>query len=125
MGCQSLSNLILQLRSLKHDHNFTLNFFVLMCVSLNALYFSQMAKKFTEDSFANHIRSLISNGKTHDAQYYNMTPYLDSVGTTHVSVLADDGSAVSVTSTINHMSVFCSTVTNQPPNVIVGFRVED
>ncbi|XP_010782357.1 gamma-glutamyltranspeptidase 1-like, partial [Notothenia coriiceps] len=63
----------------------------------------EMAKKFTEDSFAKHIRSLISSEGTHDAQYYNITPYLDSVGTTHVSVLAEDGSAVSVTSTINHI----------------------
>lgn len=103
-------------------------FYVCVCVFLNALYFSQMARKFTEDSFADHIRSLISNNKTHDAHYYNITPYLDGMGTTHVSVLADDGSAVSVTSTINHMSVseeFCFTVANQPPNVIVGLKVED
>lgn len=74
-----------------------------------------MAKKFIEDGFADHIRSLISSDKTHDLQYYNITPYLDSMGTTHVSVLAEDGSAVSVTSTINHMSVSekrCFTVRN-------------
>lgn len=78
--------------------------FFVMC--LTALYLSQMARKFTEDSFAKHIQSLISSDRTHDPQYYNITPYLDSMGTTHVSVLAEDGSAVSVTSTINHMSVF-------------------
>lgn len=76
-----------------------------MHVFLIALYFSQMAKKFTEESFAKHIRSLISSNMTHDPQYYNITPYLDSMGTTHVSVLTEDGSAVSVTSSINHMSV--------------------
>lgn len=76
-----------------------------MCVFLNAVRLSQMAKRFTEDSFAEHIRSLISSNTTHDPQYYNITPYLDRMGTTHVSVLAEDGSAVSVTSTINHMSV--------------------
>lgn len=64
-----------------------------------------MGKKFIEDNFADDIRSLISSDKTHNPQYYNITPYLDSMGTTHVSVLAEDGSAVSVTSTINHMSV--------------------
>ncbi|XP_068560149.1 gamma-glutamyltransferase 5a isoform X1 [Cebidichthys violaceus] len=63
----------------------------------------KMANKLTEDSFANHIRSLISSNKTHDPHYYNITPHLDSMGTTHVSVLAEDGSAVSVTSTINHI----------------------
>lgn len=63
-----------------------------------------MTEKFTEDSFANHIRSLITN-KTHERQYHSITPYLESMGTAHVSVLAEDGSAVSATSTINHMSV--------------------
>ena len=95
---------------------------------LNALYFLQIAKKFAEDSFAKHIRSLISSEGTHDAQYYNITPYLDSVGTTHVSVLAEDGSAVSVTSTINHMSV-CEGVLlhskNQPLSITVGLKAED
>lgn len=64
-----------------------------------------MAKKVTSDQFVNHVRSLISSDRTHDLQYYNVTPCLDSMGTTHVSVLAEDGSAVSVTSSINHMSV--------------------
>lgn len=63
-----------------------------------------MARKFTEDSFADQIRSLIITDRTHDPEYYNTGPYPDSMGTTHVSVLAEDGSAVSVTSTINHMS---------------------
>lgn len=89
----------------------------------NALFFLQIVKNFTEESFASHIRSLISSDKTHDPQYYNITPYLDSMGTTHVSVLADDGSAVSVTSTINHMSVwFYFTVRNQP---FIAMRVDD
>lgn len=82
-----------------------------------------MARKFTEDSFAEHIRSLISSNATHDPQYYNIDPYLDSMGTTHVSVLAEDGSAVSVTSTINHMSVFegvlLLTVRNKPSSFTV------
>lgn len=69
------------------------------------LSLSQTAKKFTEESFANQIRSSISDDKTHEPQYYNFSPSVDGVGTTHVSVLAEDGSAVSVTSTINHMSV--------------------
>lgn len=99
-----------------------------MSFFINSLHFSQMAKKFIEDSFAEHIRSLISSDRTHDPQYYNITPYLDTMGTSHVSVLAEDGSAVSVTSTINHMSVSeecCLTVRNHQPNITVGFKVED
>ncbi|XP_031593863.1 glutathione hydrolase 5 proenzyme-like [Oreochromis aureus] len=57
--------------------------------------------KYTHNSFADNIRSLIS--KTHDLQYYGITSYLESMGTMHVSVLTEDGSAVSVTSSINHI----------------------
>ncbi|XP_061585805.1 gamma-glutamyltransferase 5a [Cololabis saira] len=83
----------------------------------------QMAKKFTEDSFADHIRSLIRDDGTHDPQYYNITPHLDSVGTTHVSVLAADGSAVSVTSTINHL--FGSKVFSPRTGVILNNELSD
>lgn len=58
-----------------------------------------------QDKFADKVRAKISPDRTYDASYYNVTPYLDSHGTTHVSVLAEDGMAVSVTSTINHMYV--------------------
>lgn len=63
-----------------------------------------MAKEIIAESFAKHIGTLISSDRTHNNPYYNLTAYLDSLGTTHVSVLAEDGSAVAVTSTINHMS---------------------
>ncbi|KAG7241407.1 hypothetical protein INR49_025607, partial [Caranx melampygus] len=82
-----------------------------------------MVRKFTEDSFANHIRSLISSDKAHDPSYYNITPYLDSIGTTHVSVLAEDGSAVSVTSTINH--IFGSKVFSPSTGVILNNELSD
>ncbi len=99
---------------------------LLLCVFLNALLFSQIAKKFTEESFASHIRSLISSNGVHDPLFYNLTSYVDSMGTTHVSVLAEDGSAVSVTSTINHMSVFDGvTVRNQQTDTTVSLKAED
>lgn len=66
-------------------------------------YFVQRALKFTEQQFADHFRAMFSGDETHDAQYNIVTPYLDTMGTTHVSVMAEDGTAVSVTSTINHM----------------------
>ncbi|KAM6930432.1 gamma-glutamyltransferase 5a [Xenentodon cancila] len=83
----------------------------------------KMAKKFTNDSFADHIRSLIGDNRTHDPQYYNVTPHLDSLGTTHVSVLAEDGSAVSVTSTINH--IFGSKVFSPSTGVILNNELSD
>ncbi|XP_076587992.1 gamma-glutamyltransferase 5a [Chaetodon auriga] len=83
-----------------------------------------MAKKFTEESFADQIRSLISDDKTHDPQYYNnVKPGVDGVGTTHVSVLAEDGSAVSVTSTINH--IFGSKVFSPRTGVILNNELSD
>uniref|UniRef100_UPI0037E8DD79 gamma-glutamyltransferase 5a n=1 Tax=Semicossyphus pulcher TaxID=241346 RepID=UPI0037E8DD79 len=84
---------------------------------------AEMAKKFTEDSFADHIRSLISDDKSHDPQYYNITPHLDSMGTTHVSVLAEDGSAVSATSTINH--IFGAKIFSPRTGVILNNELYD
>lgn len=69
-----------------------------------------MARELVEESFSKRIRSLIRSNQTHDPRYYNATPYPDSVGTTQVSVLAEDGSAVSATSSINHMSVMKETL---------------
>ncbi|XP_040897977.1 glutathione hydrolase 5 proenzyme-like isoform X2 [Toxotes jaculatrix] len=84
---------------------------------------SEMARKFTEDSFAEHIRSLISSDKANDPEYYNMTQYPDSMGTTHVSVLAEDGSAVSVTSSINQ--IFGSRVYSPRTGVILNNQLAD
>ncbi|XP_034025322.1 gamma-glutamyltransferase 5a [Thalassophryne amazonica] len=82
-----------------------------------------MAKKFTEESFANYIRSLISSDKIHAPEYYNITPYLDDMGTTHLSVVAEDGSAVSVTSTINY--IFGSKFISQSTGVILNNQLCD
>lgn len=82
----------------------------------------KLARTFVEDSFAEHIRSLISD-KTQGEQYYNLTSYLDSFGTTHVSVLAEDGSAVSVTSTINH--IFGSKVLSPKTGIILNNELSD
>ncbi|KAL3976164.1 PML-RARA-regulated adapter molecule 1 [Sarotherodon galilaeus] len=83
----------------------------------------EMAKNLTEDSFANHIRSLISSDKTHDPQYYGDTLHLDSIGTTHVSVLAADGSAVSVTSSIN--DEFGSKILSPSTGIILNNQLTD
>ncbi|CAL8247454.1 unnamed protein product [Merluccius merluccius] len=82
-----------------------------------------MAEKITEESFADHLRSLISSERSHDAQYYNMTPYVDSMGTTHVSVLDEDGTAVAVTSSINH--IFGSKVYSPSTGVILNNQLTD
>uniref|UniRef100_A0A8C0Y6S4 Gamma-glutamyltransferase 5a n=1 Tax=Cyprinus carpio carpio TaxID=630221 RepID=A0A8C0Y6S4_CYPCA len=58
------------------------------------------AVEIIQKHFADKVRAKISPDHTYDASYYNVTPYLDSHGTTHVSVLAEDGMAVSVTNNI-------------------------
>ncbi|XP_028457591.1 glutathione hydrolase 5 proenzyme [Perca flavescens] len=55
-------------------------------------------------SFINRIRDMIFSNGTHDnSYYYNAKPSRDHVGTTHVSVLDEDGLAVAATSTINQL----------------------
>ncbi|KAM9338501.1 glutathione hydrolase 5 proenzyme [Symphorus nematophorus] len=56
-----------------------------------------------DPSFVNHIREMIFSNCTHDNSYYNIKPSSDHFGTTHVSVLDEDGLAVSATSTINQL----------------------
>lgn len=72
-----------------------------MCV----LTLFKIIRKLTSKSFANTIREKINDKKT----WQNPLHYSSSIsagfedhGTTHVSVLAQNGDAVSVTSTINY-----------------------
>uniref|UniRef100_A0A3Q2QJF7 Gamma-glutamyltransferase 5-like n=1 Tax=Fundulus heteroclitus TaxID=8078 RepID=A0A3Q2QJF7_FUNHE len=70
----------------------------------------------------NNATQTISN-RTHDPEFYNLTSYLDSMGTTHLSVLAEDGSAVAVTSTINY--IFGSRVYSPSTGIILNNELTD
>ncbi|KAL7827192.1 hypothetical protein SRHO_G00329100 [Serrasalmus rhombeus] len=59
------------------------------------------ASKIIQKEFANYIRKKITDNRTHDPEYYSVTSDVDTLGTTHISVLDEDGMAVSVTSSIN------------------------
>ncbi|XP_076139954.1 glutathione hydrolase 5 proenzyme [Alosa pseudoharengus] len=76
-----------------------------------------------KEDFAAKVRGLISSEKTHNASYYDMTPSRDQMGTTHVSVIAGDGTAVSVTSTINQM--FGSLVYSKKTGIILNNELGD
>lgn len=65
--------------------------------------FCQGADHLIDPSFINRIRERILSNTSHDNSYYNVKPSSDHVGTTHVSVLDEDGLAVSATSTINQL----------------------
>lgn len=68
------------------------------------VFFFQGADRLIDPSFTDHIRKMITSNHTHDNAYYNnIKPPPDHLGTTHVSVLDEDGLAVSATSTINQM----------------------
>ncbi|KAJ8261028.1 hypothetical protein COCON_G00167510 [Conger conger] len=81
------------------------------------------ASRLIEDDFADHVRAMINSNTTHDPAYYNITPSIDHQGTTHMSLLAEDGTAVSVTSTINHF--FGSTIYSPKTGVILNNQLAD
>ncbi|KPP60006.1 hypothetical protein Z043_122025, partial [Scleropages formosus] len=67
------------------------------------LNITDLINDMTSDAFAEDLRRKITDNMTQPESYYEhyyLAP--NNQGTTHISVLAEDGSAVSATSTINH-----------------------
>ncbi|XP_073685773.1 glutathione hydrolase 5 proenzyme [Garra rufa] len=87
-------------------------------------YFNSRDMEYIKDEkFIEHIRALITDSSTHNASYYNITPSVDRFGTTHVSVMTADGTAVSVTSTINQ--IFGSTVYSPKTGIFLNNELAD
>ena len=71
-----------------------------------SVLFSQIAQKMIEQQLGDKLRKLIQDDQTQDNVSYYARFYSDAdYGTTHLAVLAKNGDAVSVTSTINHRLV--------------------
>ena len=62
----------------------------------------QVARAMLNQTLADHLRQKIWDNMTHDnVSYYAQSLSDTDYGTTHVAVLAENGDAVSVTTTIN------------------------
>ncbi|XP_072311531.1 glutathione hydrolase 5 proenzyme [Eucyclogobius newberryi] len=81
------------------------------------------AAHLTDSTFIAHIKALISNQTHEDSLYSRVTPPVDHFGTTHVSVLDEDGLAVSATSTINQL--FGGAVYSPQTGIILNNELAD
>lgn len=67
----------------------------------HSCYLKQLLSKLNSEEFVNDLRKKINDYKTFPTSYYGDSVGVDNNGTSHLSVYAPNGDAVSLTSTIN------------------------
>ena len=69
---------------------------------LNFFYLFQLVKNLTSRDYSDYIRSLIWDNHTQPVDYYGPSYYdQNKTSTAHLSIVDQNGNAVSVTSTVN------------------------